>query len=288
MKKQTLFLSAAGLGGIAGFFLRLWQNQTGFEPETGLPIPGSPAGILLVALLAAMAAVLFLLSRTLPQNSENPPAFPADFSTENAALLMLPVTGIFLIAFSGILDILVGLNILSSVSAELPGLGTVFLVVAPKLSTALHLVLGVLSLASAGALMLSLVACRHSGKRAAPFDGTYLLLPVISMVAHLVLTYRADTLNPSAQVYYVELLTLTFLVLSFSRLSSFAFEAGRTRAFALCVGFSTVLTLTLLSDSNVFLSSLLLYLGSSAVLLGFLILLLGEPSAPVPEEAEDA
>ena len=41
--------------GAAGMSLRLLQNMTGFEPGTGLPIPGSIPGILLPVLLALRA-----------------------------------------------------------------------------------------------------------------------------------------------------------------------------------------------------------------------------------------
>ena len=41
--------------GAAGMSLRLLQNMTGFEPGTGLPIPGSIPGILLPVLLAMKA-----------------------------------------------------------------------------------------------------------------------------------------------------------------------------------------------------------------------------------------
>lgn len=280
MKNQFLFPVAAGIGGAVGLVLRLWQNMTGFEAETGLPIPGNLPGLALMLWLALTAAALLLLSRRLPKAAEAPPAFPADFSTRDAGLLMLPVAGVFLMALSGAVDILVALEVLTTLSLDLPGLGTLFLVMAPRHALILHLLAGVLSLVSAGALMLAIVACRSSGKRAAPFTGTALLIPVVTLVVQLVLTYRVDTLNPSAEVYYVELLALTALLLGFSQLSSFAFSAGRPRTFSLCVGLSVVLTLTLLSDGSVFLSSRLLYLGGAAVLLGLLILLLAEPSAP--------
>ena len=52
--------------GAAGMSLRLLQNMTGFEPGTGLPIPGSIPGILLPVLLAQ-----FQLLPVLP-----PPLFP--------------------------------------------------------------------------------------------------------------------------------------------------------------------------------------------------------------------
>ena len=44
--------------GAVGFLLRLLQNRTGFEPDTGLPIPGSVPAILLPILLMAAALLL--------------------------------------------------------------------------------------------------------------------------------------------------------------------------------------------------------------------------------------
>lgn len=49
--------------GAVGFLLRLLQNRTGFEPDTGLPIPGSVPAILLPILLMAAAGVLYLAVR---------------------------------------------------------------------------------------------------------------------------------------------------------------------------------------------------------------------------------
>ena len=45
--------------GAVGFLLRLLQNRTGFEPDTGLPIPGSVPAILLPILLMAAAGILY-------------------------------------------------------------------------------------------------------------------------------------------------------------------------------------------------------------------------------------
>ena len=51
MKQHLLIPLAALLGGAAAFCLRLWQNCTCFEPQTGLPIPGAPAGMVLAVFL---------------------------------------------------------------------------------------------------------------------------------------------------------------------------------------------------------------------------------------------
>ena len=63
--KHRFFIPALSVCfGAAGFLLRLLQNRTGFEPDTGLPIPGSVPAILLPILLMAAAAVgIFFLRR---------------------------------------------------------------------------------------------------------------------------------------------------------------------------------------------------------------------------------
>jgi len=289
MKKQILLPLTAGVGGMAAFALRLWQMQTGFEPDTGLPVPGHPAGIALVVLLAVTAAVLVLLARTLPADRENAPSFPADFSTENAGLLMLPIAGVFLVAISGALDVLLGIGILESTSVQLPGIGIVFLFVSSPFSSTIHLVMGVLSLASAAALFIAVAVCRRKGTREHTTVGNtwVLLLPTLMLVVRLVLTYRVDSVNPSLAAYYVELLALVLLTLGFYRLSSFAFGAGRSRSFAAYSGGAVVLSLAALADSDALLTARLLYLGGAAVLLGCLTLLLATPSAPAGPEGTD-
>ena len=50
MKKSMLFPLLTAVGGAGAFLLRLVQRATGFEADTGLPIPGN---------LPAMALVLW-------------------------------------------------------------------------------------------------------------------------------------------------------------------------------------------------------------------------------------
>ena len=88
----------------------------------------------------------------------------------------------------------------------------------------------------------------------------------------LVLTYRVDSVNPSLTMYYVELLALVFMTLGFYRLSSFAFQAGRTRRFGLYAAASLVLCAASLADGSAYLSTLLLYAGGALTLTGFLLL----------------
>ena len=59
MKKYVLWPLLAAIGGVGAFLLRLLQRSTGFEVDTGLPIPGNLYAILLVARFVVLAAVLF-------------------------------------------------------------------------------------------------------------------------------------------------------------------------------------------------------------------------------------
>ena len=137
-----------------------------------------------------------------------------------------------------------------------------------------QMLMGVLDLASAAALFLVVAGCRRKEAGAAirPLPSAITLIPVGALVVRLVLTYRIDSVNPSLSMYYVELLAMVFLTLAFYRLSSFAFEAGRTRRFGLYTGAAVVLCLASLADGSAYLSSLLLHVGGALTLMGFLLL----------------
>lgn len=281
MKKYTVLPLLAAAGGLAAFVLRLLQNRTGFESTTDLPIPGNAAGLALVGLLVALAVLFLLLVRNLPQETEGGPAFPAGFATEDAKLLVLPVMGILLMALSGLADLYESFG-LGNLLVQMQSAADPYAEVAAKsgFSGRLQLLLGILSLASAAALFFSAAACRKGGREDDSFSGDALLLiPPVSMVVRLVLTYRLDSVNPALEAYYVELLALVFLTLAFYRLSSFAFQAGRTRRFTLYTCAATVLCFAALADGGPHLSSLLLYAGGAITLLGFLLLRLPQVEA---------
>ena len=291
MEKQGLLPLLAVLGGAAALLLRVWQNATGFEPDTGLPIPGAPAGTVLTVFLLVMAVLLFLLVRRLPKETENAPLLPRDFATEDSRLLALPVAGVLLIALSGLADLYEGLglgNLLAQFLSAADPEAAMAVLTADGFSPTTQKLLGVLSLLSAAALFPVITACRKRGGETAPFQGAPLLLiPPVALVVRLVLAYRLDSVNPVLQAYYVELLALVFLTLGFYRLSSYAFQAGRTRLFAFYACASVVLCCASLPDCAPHLSSLLLNLGGALILLGFLLLRLAVPAAAVPSVTED-
>lgn len=285
-KRYALPLTAA-LGGAAAWVLRLLQNRTGFEADTGLPIPGDPATLALAALLVLLGIALFLTSRLLPAEKEPGPVLPRNFATDSAVLLTLPMCGVFLLGLSGLADLAEGLRMLpeggivSSRHAIYGILRSGGLGYSPRN----QLLLGALSLAAAASLLPVLAGCRlwRTGSiHRAPASIT--LLPVAMLVVRLVLTYRIDSVNPSLSMYYVELLALVFLTLGFYRLSSFAFQAGQTRRFALYAGAAVILCAASLADGSVYLSSLLLYAGGGITMLGFLLLRLANGDGEEPKD----
>ena len=91
--------------GAVGFLLRLLQNRTGFEPDTGLPIPGSVPAILLPILLMAAAGILYLaVRRVLPKEMPELP-FSRQFDLSNRTGLFSALAGGCIMALSGVLEI---------------------------------------------------------------------------------------------------------------------------------------------------------------------------------------
>ena len=283
MKKYMFFPLLTLAGGAGAFVLRLLQRLTGFEAATGLPIPGNLPAMALMVWFLAVAAVCFFVGRVLlPADREEPLLFPASFSVASAGLLTLTVMGIFLLAVSGVLDLVSGLGdrvpVLTGGDVAVtyvygfdPGHTDLF-------SANEHIIVGVLSLAMAVSLFPAAAACRRSGERK-PFQGSVLLVPVCCLVVRLVLTYRAESADPALIGYYPEILAVVFLTLAFYRLSSFAFGAGRTRRFALYTAMAAAFCLASLAGGTD-LPRLTFYAGGALTLFGFLVQRTAVLSAP--------
>ena len=256
MKKYAVYPALALAGGAAAFALRLAQNRTGFEAGTGLPVAGNLWGRLLAGLLVVIILACLPLVRKLPAEAEgDSPDFHGAFSTQAPLLLTVLVSGVFLFAVSGLLELAAGLGLL-------PG----------GYAGRLSLLLGGLTLVSAGCLFSALPACRRSApEERRSVSGNLLLLPVGYLVVRLVTAYRTESINPVLEAYYIDLLALVFLTLAFYRLSSFAFRAGQTRRFLLYALPAVVLCLAALADSRS-LYDTLFFAGGGVTVLGFLLL----------------
>lgn len=257
MKQKSLIPGLAAAGGIAAFALRLAQNKTGFEEDTGLAIPGHFAGRALPVLFLLLAAALFLLTRKLPKTVESA-SFPAAFPVGEATELMLPVMGVFLMAISGGLEAAMGLGLFP---------GALF-------DPRRHLLLGAFAIVSAAGLFFGIVACRRCQEDFKPAA----LLPVsVMLVVRLVLTYRTSSTDPALAAYYVELLAIVFLTLAFFHLAGFAFGDAHPRRFTFSAAMAVVFALAAAAElGKLALPALALYVGGGLVVLGFLMVYLGK------------
>jgi hypothetical protein len=93
--------------------------------------------------------------------------------------------------------------------------------------------------------------------------------------------------NPTLSAYYVELLALVFLILTFYRAASFAFGDGRTRRFAWYAELAAVLCAAAMADSLGSYAVLALYAGGFLTALSLLTLRLeAECWAQTPADAD--
>ena len=261
MRRYAVFPILALGGGCAAFVLRLLQWRAGFEPDTGLPIPGTPFGAATAALAVLTMAACFLLRKKLPADKEGTPLFPAGFATGEAGLLTLVVAGVFLMAAAGLADVAAGMGV-----QALPGMAQ-----SSAVSQREQLILGALTLAAAVCLFPAVPACRRRpDQEPQPFNGLLLLAPVVCLVVRLVLVYRQDSANPVLAAYWVELLALVLAILALYRLAAFAYGVGRTRRFVLYAVPAVVLCLASLADGGS-LSSILFNGGAALTLTGFLL-----------------
>lgn len=220
---------------------------------------------MLVAVLVLLGAVFFLLVRRIPARLDDPSAAFSDFfSSTSVGLVSITMAGVALLGAAGVWETVSGLGLLSSDGTAVPdpaahGPGRH----EPSLRS--------WSFSSRGRLppLRCPRGCRSGGRQ--PIQSAFLLIPVVFCVIRLVVTYREDSIDPSLSAYYVELLALVFLTLSFYRLSSFAFFAGQSRRFLLYSMEAIVLCAAVLADPLPGYTRLY-FAGGALVLLGFVLL----------------
>ena len=244
--------------GAAGFALRLLQNRTGFEPDTGLPIPGNIPAMALPALLVLAAVAVYLLAcRCLPQKAEEK-SFGELFRLEDKGGLSAVLAGGCIMAASGVLELL---DTVGGSAAAVSADGMEVVAVGAGTGGS-GMAIGVLSAAAGICLVAGAILCRK--EHAQPL---ILLAVPVCLLVRLILVYRLRSTDPVLADYYLEILGLMFLTLAVYRLSGFAVQMGRPRLFAFYAGVTAVLALTMLPDGVS--SAVLLMLGGALALTGF-------------------
>lgn len=256
---KRFFLRAGRLwcAGLVLLLLRLAQNWTGFDPATGLALPGLPGTLLIVALVlcAAVELALFLRlsnARTSFSNQFAPP----DKETS------LAVTGSMLLVCGGVL-----LAVDALPRREAAGIAA-----------------GVLG-AAAGVGLLLLVRRIRAGAEltVAP------MLPVLCFCVLFVLAvYLPAESDPVLARYYIPVLASAMAAYAFSQLAGFLRREGSPRSFVFTGDMAVILCLTAIAGGG--LGRKMLFAGCALALTGFLLLRRDEalPEEEEPDEADGA
>ncbi len=270
--KQTNWLML-GIFSAAAFALRVWQNCTGFE-ASGLPIRGNLPGLLLPILFAAAALYFCIAARRLPaQRDVAAGRIDAYFPFRGTTGAALAVMGAFLL---------------------LAGAAATFAGMAHQQRELMKLLVPLEAIAAL-ILLYAAFALRRSGQ----VHTLALLVPICSLVVHLVIIYRADASDPFLARIYVELLAVSLLTISAIQLAAFAFSAGVPRTFVPVSAMAFLLSFTAAADRMGFadeagadLAALALVLGCALLAIGFLAGAefdapeLDRPCEPEPDETE--
>lgn len=204
MSKRILLPAAVPVFGAAGFGLRLWGLRTGFEPDTGLPIPGAPAT---AALIVLTAAVLLLLGGVLWRMCRRAPLLSYDdaFRCESPAAVTADVVCALLLAGAGLL------GLWDCVQGKAPNLA--------------YPVLDALLVASGGCVLLT-GRNNYRGQGQGKFNA-YLLFPAYAFCLWLVLSYQAQAGNPVVLDYVYRILAIICSLLGLYFTATFSFEKGK-------------------------------------------------------------
>ncbi len=246
MKKNLLPPAVALAAGGVGLGLRKWQLAAGFEPETGLAIPGAPSAVALMAwscLVAAALALLLWRMPAMPRQVDR--AFPAQ---GRSLFLTACVLGGFLL--------LVGCGAeavtLSASGWELPetpaNLRTakgILLAVWANLLPLARLILGALGCLCT--LLWTKGLARGDGRAR---ESMAILELCLFFCAWLISDFRARTIDPVVQNYLYEALAILCALMALYSIAGYSFQTGKPRRTAWFCLLGTYFSLVTLADGH--------------------------------------
>lgn len=251
MKKHLALPAAAIVCGVVGCILRICELKTGFEPDTGLALPGAPAAWALILCSAAVFVLLLLLARRL-----NTAGVPAEYGRAFAARnSMLYIVCMVLAAFA-----LLGAGVLL-VLAFLRG----------SSASPVRLILAALCILSCFCVLYT-GKCNYRTESAGKFSAA-LLLPAYTCCLWLIVAYQIQAGNPVQLEYIYGLFAIIAALLSQYYVAGFSFERPKPRRailFTLLAIYFSIVTLADRHDSAftaLYLFVIFLSLASAAALL---------------------
>lgn len=262
MRKEIVAPAVAVAGGAVGFALRWWELNTGFEPDTGLPIAEAPATYTPIAFSVVMVAVLALLCwGKKPAFTGYGQAFQAKGSTLYAAA--------------------------GTLSAFLMLLGGAMMLAQPLLGGELvftRLITGALALA-AGLCVAATVRDNYRGAGTGKYSFR-LLMPAYAFCVWLIAAYQVRAGDPVRLDYVYELFAIIAGLLGLYGAASFSFERGRTFFTGLFSLLGVYFSLVTLADGHQP-ADLLLYAFTILYLLTNTVTLLHNAARPLPVEPDE-
>lgn len=234
--------------------MRLIQNQTGFDPETGLALP-SVAGTALVIALAFLAALEVPLALRLGKEKVD---FEHHFAPPEKSLTALIIGCMMLVAG----------GILLAIESVATGGG-----IAPLVTGALALLTG------GGFLILARQMRAWDELNVTP------TLPSLFFGVFLVLTVYLPTVSdPILERYYLPVLAAALVAYAFGRLAGFLRRESSARSFTPMADLAVMTSIAAIADGGKALS--LLFGGCAVVLSVFLALQGGCIPSPQDEETK--
>lgn len=278
MRKEFLLPALALGGGLAGLALRLWELSSAFEADTGLPVSGAPATLVLAGFSAAVLLALVLLCRGTGQGFQGSydEAFQAAGSTP---YLTVMVAAAFLMAGSGVLLLAQAGGVLSeSLAASVGtglGLSGLFQLL---LSVGRELLLAILALASAASLFL-LGKNNYKGEGKGERSGC-LLTPAYTACVWLIVSYLDHSGDPIVLDYVYQLFAVVAAVLGSYFLAGFGYQRPKGFPAAFFSLAAMYFCLVTLADRHTP-AELLLYVGYFLYFAGSVHVLLAHLARPL-------
>lgn len=278
MRKEFLLPALALGGGLAGLALRLWELSSAFEADTGLPVAGAPATLVLAGFSAAVLLALVLLCRGTGRGFQGSydEAFQAAGSTP---YLTVMVAAAFLMAGSGVLLLAQAGGVLSESLAASAGAGLglsgLFQLL---LSVGRELLLAILALASAASLFL-LGKNNYKGEGKGERSGC-LLTPAYTACVWLIVSYLDHSGDPIVLDYVYQLFTVVAAVLGSYFLAGFGYQRPKGFPAAFFSLAAMYFCLVTLADRHTP-AELLLYVGYFLYFAGSVHVLLAHLARPL-------
>lgn len=235
MRKDTALPALALAGGAAGFFLRRWQLDSAYRPDTQLFAHGAPATYALLGLTALVAVLLLILLR---ERREGLDDFLPAFGSPGAGQMTLFAAAWILLAAAGGLGIMDGFQILRLWRAS-PEMYQLSLPVSQLLTGALCVFAGF------GVLFMGRMAYR--GKLGNQ-ECVLVPFPALAGLVWLFSTHLKHGTEPVLMKYAFTLFAALLFTLAHYYAAGFLYGRPRPRLTAFCALMGTAVGIVSLAD----------------------------------------